>query len=413
MCAGVECHQVQAGSDVSVSGRGGFRSGLHLWAIGITLIVVILIGCGTTIWDLHRQTIEQHLVAVSNLGVVLGEQTERYVDLVDRTLEDIQSRVAELGITSPDELTLSFRTEAMDSFLRERLVNLPRNNAFTVLNADGRVLDQHAGAAGYGFIGSRLFPPFRHARRSGAVHQRAGQEPCDRYTDRLRLAPNQRPGSHLPWSCGSSDRPGYLTDFYRAIELPPGETVTLLRSDGLVLVRYPDPSNQVGKWMPAVSPWYQLVAGQGGTYRSPGFLAPQSAVVSVHKLRAWPLVIDVSMMEQVALEKWRQQASVIALGGLGAALGFAVLFTVIGPAVPPPGGAECDTHGDGGSLARERGPDSGLRRNVVRLVLGTGREFTLHLDLRRFVVGVSAWSGISRKDPMGAGQRRPEHAILA
>ena len=40
-------------------------------------------------------------VAVSNLGVVLGEQTERYVQLVDRTLEDVQSRVAELGIASP------------------------------------------------------------------------------------------------------------------------------------------------------------------------------------------------------------------------------------------------------------------------------------------------------------------------
>ena len=122
----------------------------------------------------------------------------------------------------------------------------------------------------------------------------------------------------------------YLTDFYRAIKLPPGETVTLLRSDGLVLVRYPDPTSQVGKWMPVVSPWYQLVVGQGGTYRSPGYLIPQPSVVSVHKLRTWPLVINVAMLELAALEKWRQQASVIALGGLVAALGFAVLFTVIG-----------------------------------------------------------------------------------
>ena len=123
-----------------MSGGGGCRSGLHLWAIGITLVVIILLGCGTTIWDLHRQTIEQHLVAASNLGVVLGEQTERYVQLVDRTLEDIQSRVAELGITSPDELTSTLRTEAMGSSLRERLANLPRDNGFTLLKADGHVL---------------------------------------------------------------------------------------------------------------------------------------------------------------------------------------------------------------------------------------------------------------------------------
>ena len=74
---------------------------------------------------------------------------------------------------------------------------------------------------------------------------------------------------------GAIDLP-YIADFYQAIKLPPGETVTLLRSDGLVLVRYPDTTDQVGKWMPAVSPWHQLVAGQGGTFRSPGFLSPSA-----------------------------------------------------------------------------------------------------------------------------------------
>jgi PAS domain S-box-containing protein len=122
----------------------------------------------------------------------------------------------------------------------------------------------------------------------------------------------------------------YLSNFYQAIGLPPGETVTLLRRDGLVLVRYPDSPDQVGKRMPATSPWYSLVAGKGGTYRSPGFLSAIPAVVSVRPMPAWPLVIDVSMLEPVALTKWRAQATVIALGGAGAAIGFAVLFTIIG-----------------------------------------------------------------------------------
>jgi len=51
--------------------------------------------------------------------------------------------------------------------------------------------------------------------------------------------------------------------------------------------------------------------------------------VSVHPLRAWPLVIDVSIQEHVAFEQWRRQATVIAFGGVGAAVGLAVLFGVI------------------------------------------------------------------------------------
>ena len=122
----------------------------------------------------------------------------------------------------------------------------------------------------------------------------------------------------------------YVTDFFRAIELPAGETVTMLRRDGLVLARYPDPTHDVGKLMAAVSPWYQLVAGQGGTYRSPGFLGTGRAIVSVHPLGAWPLVIDVSMLEPVALANWRSQATAIAAGGIAVSCGFAVLFGVIG-----------------------------------------------------------------------------------
>ena len=82
--------------------------------------------------------------------------------------------------------------------------------------------------------------------------------------------------------------------------------------------------------MAAISPWYGLAAGHGGTYRSPGFLGQVPGIVSVQPLTAWPLVIDVSMQDYFALTKWRNQALIIAAGGIGAALGFAVLFGVIG-----------------------------------------------------------------------------------
>ena len=233
MCAGVECQQVQAGSDVSASGKGGFRSGLHLWAIGVTIIVVILLGCGTTIWDLRRQTIEQNLVAARNLGVVLGEQTERYVQLIDRTLEDVQSRVAGLGITSPDELTVSLRTEAMGTFLRERLANLPRDNGFTLLKADGHVLISTRAPPDMDLSDRDYYRHFVTLDDPGPFISARSLSRVVGHTDRLRLAPNQWSGSHLPRSCGRADR---LAVYHRLLpgdRLPPGEAVTLLRSDGL------------------------------------------------------------------------------------------------------------------------------------------------------------------------------------
>lgn len=310
-----------------------FRSGRLIWAIGVTLVVIILLGCGVTIWDLHDETIEQQRLAVRNLGFVLAEQTSRYVQVVDFVLQEIQSRVTALDLLSPDEFTQSFETETIRNFLRERLRNLPQANAFFLVTSYGST-----------FITSRLQMPadrdvsdrdyYRHFATQDDPGLFISAPAQNRVTGTLAVFIARRivgPDRRLFGIAVGAIDLLYLNSFYGAIELPPGETVTLLRRDGLVLARYPDPTHEVGNRMAASSPWHRLVAaGDGGTYRSPGFLGAIPAVVSVHPLRAWPLVIDVSMREPVALAKWRNQAMMIAGGGIGASCGFGALFGMIG-----------------------------------------------------------------------------------
>jgi PAS domain S-box-containing protein len=325
-------YRVQDQCGAAAARSGGVQSSRRLWAIGVALCAITLLACGVAIWDLRRQSIEQQRVAVTNLGVVLAEQTARYVQVIDRALEEMQSRVADLGIATPEELVMFVGTAATRNFLHERLKNLPQANAFSLVAADGRMFvtsrvpgtrdldvsdrDYYRFFVGHDDPGTFISLPVR-SRISGT--------PVVIMARRIN-GPDQR---FLGVVTGTIDLQ-YFADFYHAIAMPLGETVTLLRRDGTVLVRYPDTTDQVGKSMPTRSPWYSLVAMGGGTYRSPGYLGTVPAVVSVHPLPAWPLVIDASMLEPVALAKWRLQAMVIGLGGLGVATGFAMLFTVIG-----------------------------------------------------------------------------------
>ena len=119
---------------------GLLRSRWHIWAIGAALIVLTSVGCGLAMWDLHRLAIEQQSVTVRNLSFVLAEQTARYVQVVDRVLQEIQSRAAELGLRTSDELDRSFGTTAMRDLLRDRLRNLPQANAYVVLRHDAHIL---------------------------------------------------------------------------------------------------------------------------------------------------------------------------------------------------------------------------------------------------------------------------------
>ena len=121
------------------------RSGLYIWAIGVTLVLATLLGCAATIWDLHREVIEQQRIEVRNLGVVLAEQTARYVQVVDLVLQEMQSRVASVGIDTPEEFAHSFAIPLMRDLLRERLKNLPQANSFFLVSAAGRTLVHRCG----------------------------------------------------------------------------------------------------------------------------------------------------------------------------------------------------------------------------------------------------------------------------
>ncbi len=323
---------MQDQSGIVVARNGVFSSSRHLWAIGVVLIVVTLIGAAVTIWDLRREAIDDYRHHMTNLGVALAEQTTRYVQVVNLVLDEIQAHVVTLGIRAPDELERIFATAATHGFLNERLLHLPQANAFFLVSANGRTLVTSREQMPHDLdMSDRDYYRYFVAHDdpgvfiSAPVQNRVFGTPTIFIARRIN-APDHR---FLGISVSAIDLQ-FLTAFYQAINLPAGEAVTLLRRDGLLLARYPDTAHQVGTFLDRVAPWYRIVDAEGGTYRSPGYLGGSGpALVSVHPLAAWPLVIDVSIQEQVALVQWSRQAVVIASAALGAAVGLLVLFAIL------------------------------------------------------------------------------------
>src|SRR5580700_10946278 len=60
-----------------------------LWTVCILLIVTILVVAGVSIWQLHRHAMATAEREMSNLGVVLAEQTSRTVQAVDLVLREV------------------------------------------------------------------------------------------------------------------------------------------------------------------------------------------------------------------------------------------------------------------------------------------------------------------------------------
>ena len=106
--------------------------------------------------------------------------------------------------------------------------------------------------------------------------------------------------------------------------------MTVLRRDGLVLVRYPPAEQRIGVKLPMDTPWYQLVDQGGGSYTSSGHLGNVASLVSVRPLREFPLVIDVSTSRSAALSAWRQQSLWLLVGAAFIATCVIYLLRVFG-----------------------------------------------------------------------------------
>jgi len=287
-----------------------------LTRLGVWLLLVVVLAIGLTVWDLRRVTLADALVSTDNLAIVLAEETNRSVQAVDIVLREIQERVAGSGIATPEQFRRDLATADMQAFLRTRAERLPQADAIILIGGDGK-----------GVNTSRAWPvpPLDATDRDFVRHFAAEDDPhlfisepvVSRISGHWTLYLARRingPEHELLGIVSSAMRLDAFVDIFRTINLPPSESLMLLRHDGTVLVRHPDPIDRAGARMPAGSPWYAQVAQGGGYYHSTGVFDTTRRLVAVRLLPDYPLVMDVALSQTAALASWRREATLIGLG---------------------------------------------------------------------------------------------------
>jgi len=307
------------------------RSTGRLWVIGAALIVGTI---GVASLDIHAQyqtAINDQRHTLTQLSRVLAEDTSRYTRVVDLVLRDVQSRIAELGILTPEQFRHDLANEAIYRLLSTRVRDLPQASAIALIDATGRMVNV-----------SRAWPPpaldahdrdfFQYFAAHDDTTPYLGAVARSRVSDAQTLFMARRidgpQGEFLGVVVAALDVAD-LTGRYQAVLTQSGESITLLRRDGLVLARYPNGEAAVGQRLPPESGWYGVVAAGGGTYWSPGYLGPGPLIVAASPVSDYALVVDVTIAQSVALAEWRHQAIVTTAAVLAGVVGIASLFIVL------------------------------------------------------------------------------------
>jgi len=305
------------------------RGGLAL--IAAVLVAITIAAAGTLIWDQRKTAIENAQQELTDLGIVLAEQTTRSLQAVDLVLRDTGAQVRTRGVERPEQFGELLGTEAVHHFLEEQLRHLPQAASIGLVGADGGLVNL-----------SRLWPvPIlnladRDYFRQLRDHQEGDIVISDPVKNRITGTWTLFAGRRLTGADGRflgaitiTIELSYLEDFYKTIASQEDRSVSALRPDGTLVVRFPHLEDRIGKKFPAGAPFYATVAAGGGLYRSPSGLDGIARWVSIRPLHDYPLVVSVTRSEPAILANWRRQSLFIGIGAFATIVGFLLLFRML------------------------------------------------------------------------------------
>jgi diguanylate cyclase (GGDEF)-like protein len=314
------------------SSSGLSPASLRLIAAGAFLVLLMAVAVGLAILEIRAVALNNAGKTANELGIAIAEQTVRSFQAIDLELLATQKDIADAGPTTPDEFRADLQTKATFDSLQHANNDLPQANAFTIIGADGQLINF-----------SRRWPvtPIDLSDRDYFIYFRDHDDKSPLLTGPIQ---NRGDGTWTAYVVRRIDNPSgqflglvlgavdlsYFDRFFKTVDSDDELNILLLRRDGSILASYPM-TNQTGrKLIPTSSRWYHIVAaGHSDTYTAYGLLIPGLRLISVHPLMDFPLVVNVSLSKSAVLANWRQEAMLAATGTTCATLCFFLLLRAL------------------------------------------------------------------------------------
>jgi signal transduction histidine kinase len=281
------------------------------------ILLICVIGLVSAL-RLRAHEIAQAERNLKALDLLLCEETERAIQSADLILRSYQEKIASDGVMTPQEMADTQEKFENYTLLKSRIAGVPQIAAVSILGANGNII-----------ISSRSFPPYKfdlskrdyfQSSRDGAPGDRFLSEPVNNLADGRWTAYLSRPitspnGTFLGVAAAAIDL-AYFEDLYKALNVGQGGAVSLWRSNGILMARFPPLSGGIGQKFAIRSFTGILVPDQPVTYSIMASIDGTSRIVSTMAAKQFPLVINVTETYDQILQDWRQTATVITLGSL-------------------------------------------------------------------------------------------------
>ena len=303
-------------------------------AIAVLTVLALVAVAAVTAATTRERTLANETANLQQVSLSLAEHAHRMLFGADLLVSSVEDQMAAQGVHTPQAFRAFGGTRDMHRTLHDAVILTADVDAISLVDAEGRLINS-----------SRTFPVPNLVLSDRDYYTLLRDQPAtallisapvkNRVTgqDSIFLARrvSAADGSFLGLITASITV-SRLTRLFGAVLHGQGDSLSLVRRDGTLLMR--EPAVEGLSVTPAELARFTqetLARGEEGTLRSPA-TGPGGTpeIVALQAVRGYPLAVQATVPESVVLAQWRQLARLIALFTLGgAALVLALGLTLL------------------------------------------------------------------------------------
>jgi signal transduction histidine kinase/CheY-like chemotaxis protein len=305
-----------AGSD---SPSAGFAKSRIVLLAGLGLAAITLAGAASMVLQTRESEIETWRGNISALSTTLAEHTDQAVRAADLVLQSIVVQVEKAGIENDADLRRQMTSRAVFDALRDKIAGVPQIDVASIVAGNGDIINfsrQWPAPLPAINIADRDYYQAVHDQPAAGVflsvpvRNRGSGEWTFFLARQIRSRNGQPIGMVI---VGISCK--FFQDFFMALNLSENATISLFRSDGILLAREPLGSDRLGDSFANRSVFREILGSglSSGAVVAAGRPLPDGGhgparIVAPRRLQGYPLISNITINEDTFLANWRRSA---------------------------------------------------------------------------------------------------------
>ena len=310
-----------------------------LGAAGLLILLIISVSIASIVYLRDRELESAHQ-QLTNLSLVLAEQSGETVSSAQLAMDSIAERFEVMHIRDDAELRLVAKTKAVHELLKDKITGLPQVDVATIVAANGDVINF-----------TREFPApsinlserdyFRERRDNPSlsifISQAVPNKGNGKWVFYLSHRLNDPHGSFIGLILVGISVDQFTSFYGRLAEnLGEGAAVTLYRRDFSLLARWPRKDDTIGK-QNLSGTTYQVVENMHKQFDVIDTVGPRfsdsgqtvARIGAVRVLQRFPMILNLTVTENFVLANWRHATRVISTIAAGSSLVLAIVTLVL------------------------------------------------------------------------------------